>query len=266
LSLNRAWHAEAIPRLPKRQKYKGIDTSRLADRVPQDASGRIVLPGTTRAVTVSHLRAGPSQYRGMPRASELLVCAHCDVLHRAVPLGSHEVAACVGCGRVLARHRSLSVDQLLALTVTAALLFLLATSYPLMTIEVGGMHTEATVWSAALMMLHGWATGPAAVLGLTTFILPLLQVALLLWVLTFARFGRRAPALRGVLLALHRFRPWSMTEVFLLGALVAIVKLSGWVHVTPGIGIWALASLTILLTILSMVEPRFWWALLRADE
>jgi paraquat-inducible protein A len=201
----------------------------------------------------------------MRSASELLVCPHCDVLHRAVPLGRHEVAACVACGRALARHRSLSVDQLLALTVAAALFFLLATSYPLMTIEVGGMHTEATVWSAAVMMLHGWVTGPAAVLALTTFILPLLQIALLLWVLTFARFGRRAPALRGVLVALHRFRPWSMSEVFLLGALVAIVKLSGWVHVTPGIGIWALASLTILLAILSMVEPRFWWALLRAD-
>jgi hypothetical protein len=36
------------------------------------------------------------------------------------------------------------------------------------------------------------------------------------------------------------------------------------VQVTPGIGIWALATLTILLTILSMVEPRSWWTLLQA--
>lgn len=192
-------------------------------------------------------------------ARELLVCPQCDVVHRAVALDRQEVAACVACGRVLARHGSLSVDQLLALTVTAALIFLIANAYPLMTIEVGGMHTEATVWGAALLMLHGWAAWPAAMLGLSMFILPLLQIMLLLWVLAFARVGRRAPGLRGVLVALHRSRPWSMTEVFLLGALVAIVKLSSWVHVTPGIGIWALASLTILLTILSMVDPRFWW-------
>src|SRR6266853_1468771 len=140
-------------------------------------------------------------------ARELLVCPHCDAVHRAVVLGRHEVAACVACGRVVARHHSLSVDQLLALTVAAALLFLIANSYPLMTIEVGGMHTEATVWGAALLMLHGWGVWPAAV--------------------------------------------------------VAIVKLSSWVHVTPGIGIWALATLTILLTVLSMVEPRFWWTLLQ---
>ena len=196
-------------------------------------------------------------------ASELLVCPHCDALHRAVALERQEVAACVECGRVLARGGSLSVDHLLALTVTAALVFLIANAYPLMTIEVGGMHADTTVWGAALRMLHGWTTWPAAVLALTMFILPLLQIVLLLWVLVFARLGLRAPGLRGVLLALHRSRPWSMTEVFLLGALVAIVKLAGWVHVTPGIGIWALASLTILLTILSMVDPQFWWAGLR---
>lgn len=196
--------------------------------------------------------------------TEPLVCLHCDAVHRGVVLGRQEVATCVACGHVLARHHSLSVDQLLALTVTAALLFLIANSYPLMTIEVGGMRTETTVWDAALLMLHGWTAWPAAVLGFSMFILPLVQIAVLLWVLAFARFRRRAPGFRALLVTLHRSRPWSMTEVFLLGALVAMVKLSGWVHVTPGIGIWALASLTILLTILSMVEPRFWWTLLQA--
>jgi paraquat-inducible protein A len=194
-------------------------------------------------------------------AKELLVCPHCDAVHRAVVLGRHEVAACLACGRVLARNQSLSVDQALALTLAAVLLFLIANSYPLMLIELGGMRTETTVWSAALLMLHGWSAWPAAVLALSMFIMPLLQIALLLWVLAFARFGRRAPGFRWLMVTLHRSRPWSMTEVFLLGALVAIVKLSSWVHVIPGIGIWALASLTILLTILSMIEPRFWWNL-----
>jgi len=53
--------------------------------------------------------------------------------------------------------------------------------------------------------------------------------------------------------------------VFLLGALVAIVKLSSWLHVVPGIGLWALLSLTILLTILSLVEAGFWWSLAEAS-
>ena len=196
--------------------------------------------------------------------SELLVCPHCDALHRSVALGKHEKAVCIACGHTLARHHSLTVDQLLALTVAAALCFLIGNAYPLMTIDLAGIHTEATVWGAALLLLHGWTTLPGVVLAVSMFLLPLLQIALLLWVLIFARLQRRAPGLRAALVALHRSRPWSMTEVFLLGALVAIVKLSSWLHVVPGIGLWALATLTILLTILSLVESRFWWSLERA--
>ena len=63
--------------------------------------------------------------------------------------------------------------------------------------------------------------------------------------------------MRSVLL--HRLRPWSMTDVFLLGALVAVVKLSAWVDVVAGEGIWAIGGLTILLAILSRYDSRAWW-------
>jgi len=241
-------------------------------RAPTNAGGARIRGWTPKGLTAPELRSAVSQRRAgalygsamLSGANDTIICPHCDVLHRAVDLSRREVAACIACGRVLARHRSLSIDQLLALTVTAAVLFLVANSYPLMTVEVHGMQTEATVWDAARLMLHGWTAWPAAVLALTMFILPMLQIALLLWILAFARVGRRAPGIRVLLVALHRSRPWSMTEVFLLGALVAVVRLSSWVHVTPGVGIWALASLTILLTILSMVEPQFWWTLMQA--
>jgi paraquat-inducible protein A len=155
---------------------------------------------------------------------------------------------------------------LLALTATAAVLFLIANANPILSIELGGMHTQANGWTAALSMEHGWTAWDAAVLALTIFVAPLLQVALLLWLLTFAWLGLRAPGLRAVLVTLHRLRPWSMTEVLLLGALVAIVKLSGWVHVLPGPGIWALSGLTFLLAILSLVDTRSWWTLTEACE
>lgn len=200
------------------------------------------------------------------RLNELLVCPHCDALHRSVVLKRYEIATCVVCGRVLARHHSLSIDQLLALTVAAAMLFVIANGYPLMTIEVGGMHTQATVWTCVLLMLHGWTAWPAGVLAVTMFALPLLQIVLLLWVLTFAQLGRRAPGIRAALIALHLSRPWSMSEVFLLGTLVTIVKLSGWVSVAPGIGTLGLVSLTILLTILSKVEVQSWWSLLEVSR
>lgn len=194
-------------------------------------------------------------------SNDLLVCRDCDTVHRQVSLAKDEVARCVRCEALLARHHRLSIDQLLALTVAAAVLFLIANMTPVLGIELGGMRTEVNIWTAAASMKYGWSAGAALVLAVTTFFAPMLQIALLLWLLSFARISRRIPGSKGVLVALHLLRPWSMTEVFLLGALVAIVKLASWVHVVPGVGIWALAGLTILLTILSTIEPRFWWLL-----
>jgi paraquat-inducible protein A len=197
----------------------------------------------------------------LPPVRELMVCRHCDALHRRGALGKHDVARCIACGGVLARTSSLNVDHALAITLTAAVVFLIASANPLLVVGIGGMHSEATVWSAALGLMHGWMGSAGAALAVTTFLLPLVQIALLLWLLGFAWLGRRAPGSRRLLIALHLVRPWSMTEVFLLGTLVAIVKLSSWVPVRPGIGVWALASLTVLLTLINMIEPRHWWKL-----
>jgi paraquat-inducible protein A len=199
-------------------------------------------------------------------ANEILLCRDCDTAHRRITLGRNEFARCIACGAVLAKHHRWSTDQLLAVTLAAAVLCLIANTTPVLGIELGDARTEANIWLAAASLQHGWAECAALVLGITMFLIPVTQIALLLWVLSFARMARRAPGLRNILVALHLLRPWSMTEVFLLGALVAIVKLSSWVHVVAGVGIWALAGLTILLTILSLVEPQFWWDLLDEAE
>ena len=196
-----------------------------------------------------------------PSPRKLLICRDCDSVHQAITLETTAVAYCSYCNAVLIRRNAGAVGHVLALTVAAAILFVIASVTPVLAIEFGAIRTQANVWTAALSMANGWIVCAALALALATFLVPLLQIGLLLWVLSFARAGRRAPAFRNALVMLHWLRPWSMTEVFLLGALVTIVKLSAWVHVVPGEGLWALAGLTILLAILSRFEPRVWWDL-----
>jgi paraquat-inducible protein A len=58
---------------------------------------------------------------------------------------------------------------------------------------------------------------------------------------------------------LHALRPWSMLEVCLLGALVAVIKLAGMAQVAPGIGLAALAALSVLLLILGNRDINGLW-------
>jgi paraquat-inducible protein A len=92
-------------------------------------------------------------------------------------------------------------------------------------------------------------------------VIPVVQISAVLWLMSFARAHRRAPGFAPVLVVLHTLRPWSMSEVFLLGALVAVVKLSQFLPISTGPGIWALGILTGLIAVLSRFDPGSWWRL-----
>jgi paraquat-inducible protein A len=126
------------------------------------------------------------------------------------------------------------------------------------------METQANIWFAVRSLQQGWISVAALGLAFTTFLIPAMQIALLFWVLLFARVGHRPPGFGPIMRLLHRMRPWSMTEVFLLGALVAIVKLANWVPITAGAGIWAIAALTTVLALLGRCDPASWWSIAAA--
>lgn len=50
-----------------------------------------------------------------------------------------------------------------------------------------------------------------------------------------------------------------MIEVFVLGVLIALVKLSTVGNIVPGIALWAFGALTVLLAALLMVDARCLW-------
>ena len=60
---------------------------------------------------------------------------------------------------------------------------------------------------------------------------------------------------------LQSLRPWGMVEVFLLGVLVAVIKLSGIATVVAGPALWAFVGLTVLLTVVVSFDPRALWEL-----
>ena len=198
--------------------------------------------------------------------SQINACRECDTAYADVELARDELARCRACHAVVARHAHTDVDKALAIAIACLILFFIANLTPVLGIEVARTRTEANIWEAVLSMDNGWIALSAGVLAVTMLLAPFIQVVLVIWLLTFARFSRRAPGFAHILALLHVLRPWSMTEVFLLGALVAIVKLSSFLPISTGPGVWALGALTVLLAVLGRFEPSSWWALERLGE
>jgi len=195
----------------------------------------------------------------MPADPALIACEHCGVVYRRCVLQRGETALCTRCGTVLWKHGRLTLSGWLALTITALIVFAIANAYPVMSMRVQGMARSATLLDALAMTWQQRYWLVAIMTGLAGFAMPLAQLLLLAWILFFLAVGRPPPGF-GFLSRLVRFvTPWCMVPVFLLGVLVAVVKLAGMASVAPEPGLWAFGALCILLTLLNRLDaPTLW--------
>ena len=188
-----------------------------------------------------------------------LICEQCDTVHRNRVLARGEEILCVRCGAELARYHALDAGGMLALVLTALIVFVVANVWPVVTLGLGSQRISTTLWGTILMMWGQEAQVGAVVAAATLFFFPLNKMLMLGWVLWFARRGRRAPGFAFIMRTLYYLQPWTMTEVFVLGALVSIVKARAYFDVQPDPGIWAYGVLTLLITIFSGIDLRRLW-------
>lgn len=197
----------------------------------------------------------------MASTDQLIICEHCDGVYQKATLAKHQKTLCVRCGGVLQRYNGLTVQQRLALTLTALMLWIFANFYPVMSISLQGLKNSATLWDSVLALSLGPITFIALVAAISMIIAPIFQLVLLFWVLVHALAGRRSPGFRFCMRWLETLRPWSMLEVCLLGAMVAVIKLAGFLDVLPGIGLIALAILSLMMIRIAGRDVRDLWEL-----
>ncbi|MDQ7014957.1 MAG: paraquat-inducible protein A, partial [Gammaproteobacteria bacterium] len=185
-----------------------------------------------------------------------VACHECDLLHHRRTLANGSTARCRRCHAVLYRHVDgvKNLEQLLALTVAALILYVAANLLPFLTIDLNGQQQQISLVSGVLALFSGgmWIlAGFSFVLILLVPQLRLLSLLSLLWMV------HRGHRLKGHLKLFHLLewlRPWSMMEIYLLGALVTMVKLASVATLLLGAAFWAFAA---LIVISSWISSRY---------
>jgi paraquat-inducible protein A len=197
----------------------------------------------------------------MRERAELIACEGCDAVYRRTPLRAREVAHCTRCGSELERHAGDPRRRILPLTVASLIMFVIANLFPIVEIELRGLRSQTTLTGAVIALTAEGMSVVALLVLATTILFPLLQLCILAWLLVPLARDRRAPGFAWLVRAMQSLRPWGMVEVFLLGVLVAIVKLSSMATVVAGPALWAFVALTVLLTSVLSFDPRGFWEL-----
>jgi paraquat-inducible protein A len=191
---------------------------------------------------------------------EFVSCHDCDLVHRVPPFREGESGRCCRCSALLYRHRRNSIERSLALTIAGWVLFLVANSFPFLSMDMQGRVTETTLMTGVQEL---WAAGMFLLAGLvflTAVLAPGIQLGLLLYVLLPLRLGRMSWQMPAFFRVLRHIQPWSMMEVFLIGILVALVKLGDMAEIVPGPAIWSFAILIVVLAGASVsLDPQAIW-------
>src|SRR5215467_2781926 len=170
---------------------------------------------------------------------ETIACPGCDLVQRVPHIRSGGKARCPRCGELVGIGRRDPIDLPLAFPITAAIAFLVANTMPLMSLHAVGREAQTTIIGGAYQMWLEGSQITAVIVAFCAVLAPGFQLLFLLVVLIAVR---RPPApmwVGGMLRSAHMVAPWSMTEVMLLGILVALVKIAQLAKVEAGIGMFA---------------------------
>lgn len=243
---------------------------------PRTSMSRLFSALETMSATKTYNQAPRSKHLGLRRpynyrttwpvttatsfSSHPVACQECDTLQRLPDLPPGATARCMLCGARLGTNPPGGLDTPLALALAAFLFYLTANIFPLMELELKGLVQTTSFTGAALALIENGMALLGLAVWVTSVLVPGLVISITLYVLLAVRLGQRWPGLRPVLALLCRLRPWGMLDVFMLGILVAMVKLADMAKVIVGPGLYAFAPLLLVSAGVAVtLEPRLLW-------
>ncbi len=186
------------------------------------------------------------------------VCPHCDWVTHATP----PVSGVITCERCHHRLTTRSQQQGLKLQLygaSALLMFAMSFMFSFIGFSAEGIehkiHLQSTI--TVLLSQHFILLG---ILISVLSLLPLIYLVLILYTTIALNGGHRLPGLKPVLRSIDGIAPWLMMDVFLVGILVALIKLHGMAEVELGLSFWPFCLFVVLLIkTLILADPLWMW-------
>jgi paraquat-inducible protein A len=195
----------------------------------------------------------------------LIGCHDCGQVYGWRTLAPHERARCRRCRNVLYRWHAAGPAQrpwnMVAVTLGAVLVFVIAQCFPIVSLQLEGLNTSATLLQAIAVLWREQMQIVAAMVLFCAVVFPALDLGILLHLATGLARGRRVAGFDVLLRVVQAARHWAMTEVLMMGILVTVIKMTSLARVEVHPGLFAFGALTLLSALVTRYEPRALWAL-----
>ncbi|MGY0216602.1 paraquat-inducible protein A [Endozoicomonadaceae bacterium StTr2] len=157
---------------------------------------------------------------------------------------------CCRCRSTLIKYQPKFAARALGYAISGLVFLVIAASFSFLTLTAAGRAQSITLWSGVETV---WVQGYpllAVIVGLQIVLMPALLMLLVIYLLLPYHLGLKPPAIGSRLGALlQHMAAWNMADVFLIGVLVALVKLSAMAVVLPGMSFIAYCGFCICLVL-----------------
>jgi len=175
---------------------------------------------------------------------DLVACPGCDWLHYRSDLAIGELSRCNRCNDVIQTRKAFTVDRALAASLAGVVLLIMSLCLPFLSLSRAGLESRMSVLDAVQSLWFGNMHELGVLTLAFIVVLPLSRFLLLgfvLWRIRFKRTVRRSMrvAFRWAVL----LEPWAMAEIFMVGVVVSLVKISTLANLEVGLAFWSLLAL-----------------------
>lgn len=209
-----------------------------------------------------HLIA-PASPESRTSLRRLRACDECDWVMVLPRLRPGEKCDCPRCGHIIVRRHFRPAQRSMALAVSALIALILAVSFPFVSFEIRGFgnNIELTQTATALLGFHQPVI--AIIVALTIIVLPAVYLCAVIWLQLGLLQGRPFPFSRSIARSLSHMNPWMMADVFIIAALISLIKIAGIASIGFGVAFWAFCAFAVLLlmTTHSIDSDWMWFSL-----
>jgi len=182
--------------------------------------------------------------------------------HVCTSVGPAETHICDICGARVVDRMKTSFQQTLAWLITALVFYVPANFLPILSTVYLGRETTSTIMGGVITLWSHGSYPIAIVIFVASILVPIAKIIVLAWLCLTVRLGSMDALEHKALI--FRFTEfigrWSMIDVFVVGMLVALIRLGTIMSIYPGAAALAFAGMVVA-TMLSAIafDPRLIW-------
>jgi paraquat-inducible protein A len=204
-----------------------------------------------------------SQSPQSAQPSHRIGCPECDLLVRVAAPCTGETARCPRCGCALASGVRDGFGRPLAYAVTALMLMVIALAFPFLSVHASGLGNAMTLAAAVTSLTAFGANAIAVLVAAFVLLVPAAMMVASAALTALLLTRRSSPLLTPPARTLFHLDTWCMADVFAVGVIVSLVKLSSMADVALGLAFWAYLGFAVcfLLSVTNLDRLAVWSAI-----